>query len=146
MFSQEEIDAVINDAQQAVSSLATDVDRFGGRGAVAAAPAVAPPRPATNCSTMPNAKPVAPDRLHRILKLKVPVRVMLAERPMRLNEILKISAGTILEFDRTVESDLDLMVGNRQIGEGIAVRANDHFGLRVTRLGDIRERLASLMG
>ncbi len=147
MFSKEEIDAVINEAQDAVSSLASDVGRLRTMGSASAATATAAPagRPARQGGTPPVTKTV-PERLQRVLMLKVSVRVRLAERPMRLNEILKICPGTILEFERTVDSDLDLMVGNRQIGEGVAVRANEHFGLRVTRLRDVRARLASIMG
>lgn len=147
MFSKEEIDAVINEAQDAVSSLASDVGRFRTMDSASAATMTAAPvgPPSQARSAGPVAKAV-PERLQRVLMLKVPVRVRLAERSMRLNEILKICPGTILEFERTVDSDLDLMVGNRQIGEGVAVRANEHFGLRVTRLRDVRARIESIMG
>jgi flagellar motor switch protein FliN len=145
MFSQDEIDAVLNDAQNAVSELADNVGDLvakGGQGgsqapaasSVAVAPASPPAAPAQP----------SPDRLNRILKLRVPVVVRLAERPMLLSEIMKIMPGTILEFSRTVDEELDLLVNQHQIGNGVAVKVNERFGLRVTYVGDVKHRLTSL--
>ena len=134
MFSQEEIDAVLNDAQVAVDTLAEDVG---------AAPAHRAPEPATSGSV---AKIVAfnTTRSDRIQKLRVPVLVRLAQRRLHLNEILKMTHGTILEFDQCVDNDLDLMVNNRKIGSGVAVKVNEHFGLRINRIGTPADRAASL--
>ncbi|MFQ5500985.1 MAG: FliM/FliN family flagellar motor switch protein [Phycisphaerae bacterium] len=138
MFSQDEIDAVLKDAQEAVDTLAGDVDAMGDSTAVQATPAPAGPPPA-----QPAAAPRSPT-LDRILKLKVPVRVRLANRSMLVSEIMNLGPGTILEFDRTVDQELDLMISNRQIGCGVAVKVNEHFGLRITYIGDVKERINSL--
>jgi len=136
MFSQDDIDAVLKDAQEAVDTLAGDVGAMGDSTAVQAAPA--PPDPA-----QPTAAP-RPPAIDRILKLEVPVRVRLANRPMLVSEIMNLGPGTILEFDRTVDQELDLMISNRQIGYGVAVKVNEHFGLRITYIGDVKERINSL--
>lgn len=163
MFSQDDIDAVLNAAQSAVNALADETDGLAtedvavatasGRVGVREAPpasnvatAVAPPpRPSVRAARPATRKP---DRgqIDRILKLRVPVVVRLAERKMLLSEVLKIVPGTILEFGRTVDEELDLMVNNHQVGAGVAVKVNEHFGLRVTYLGDLRQRIASLGG
>lgn len=146
MFSQEEIDAVLSDAQQAVATLSTDVGRLGSGGKTQRSRASSTP---SAIAAQPARAIVAeniPPCVKRILQLKVPVRVCLAQRRMRLSEILKISPGTILEFERDVESDLDMLIGDRQIGAGRAVRCNDSFGLRITRMGDLRQRIESLTG
>jgi flagellar motor switch protein FliN len=147
MFSQDEIDAVLNEAQTAVSELADHVSGLVSKEGQTPPPApVAPPSPAPVPSPPPAAAPVhlSPDRLKRILKLRVPVVVRLAERPMLLSEIMKIMPGTILEFSRTVDEELDLLANNRQIGHGVAVKVNERFGLRVTYVGDVKGRLKSL--
>jgi flagellar motor switch/type III secretory pathway protein FliN len=135
MFSQDEIDAVLSQAQEAVDSLAQSA------GVTAAPAAAAPPVVAPLQLSSP-----ASDRTNNILKIRVPVVVRLADRPMVLNEIMKLGPGTILEFYRSVDSELDLMVNNRRIGCGVAVKVNEHFGLRLNRLGDLRQRIASLGG
>lgn len=65
---------------------------------------------------------------------------------MPLCEILKIVPGTILEFDRRVDEQLDLLANKHQIGSGVAVKVNEQFGLRVTYIGDIKQRIRSLAG
>ncbi|MCB9853704.1 MAG: FliM/FliN family flagellar motor switch protein [Phycisphaerales bacterium] len=144
MFSQEDIDAVLRDAQQAVDELAQDVGQLHGGDstpshapsgtAVAARPAqatVAPPRPVGA-------------HVKRILKLKVPVIVRLARRNMLVSSIMKMGPGTILEFDRTVDEELDLMINNCKIGAGVAVKVNEHFGIRITNIDTVEERIDSL--
>ena len=147
MFSQDEIDAVLNDAQTAVSELAENVSGLVSKEGQSAPPApVVPPSLAPFAPQSPAVVPVKlpPDRLQRILRLKVPVVVRLAERRMLLSEIMKIMPGTILEFSRTVDEELDLLANNRQIGHGVAVKVNERFGLRVTYVGDVKGRLNSL--
>lgn len=143
MFSQEEIDAVLRDAQSAVDELSNDVQGLSSPAATATAqpPATAPR------SSAASSQPVArrtEKRIQRILKLRVPVRVRVAQRPMRLNDILKIMPGTILEFERDVEKELDLMVNNHQIGSGVAVKVNERFGIRITAIRNVKARIDSL--
>jgi flagellar motor switch protein FliN/FliY len=78
------------------------------------------------------------------LKVRVPIVVRLVERRMRVSEVLRFAPGTILEFDRTVADELDLVVGNRVVGQGTAVKLNEHFGMRINRIGGVRERIESL--
>jgi flagellar motor switch protein FliN/FliY len=149
MFSQEEIDAVLNNAQQAVDDLVEDVAAVAGG---AQPPADQSPStdsaPADQDSPEVPPQPPAdlPESVQRLLKLKVPVVVRLAHRKSPVSEILKLVPGTILEFDKRVDTELDLLVNNRQIGSGVAVKVEERFGLRVTFIGDIKQRIASLAG
>jgi flagellar motor switch protein FliN/FliY len=80
----------------------------------------------------------------RILELGVPVSVILAERPMPVETILLITVGTILEFDVPFGSDLSLVVGNRTLGRGQAVKIGEHFGLRITEIDSVRHRIEAM--
>jgi len=82
--------------------------------------------------------------LKRILAIEVPVIVRLAKRNMRLSEVLHLSAGSIVEFDRSFDAELDLMVNNQVIGTGQAVKAGEKFGLRILNIGTIREKINAL--
>lgn len=154
MFSQEEIDAVLQDAESAVESLSESVDSASGLDNARAdeiAPAKAPviqqavvEPPPPPVQQAPAASRTISDRVTRILKVRVPVIVRLVERPMRVSEVLRFAPGTILEFDRTVTDELDLVVGDRVIGRGAAVKLNEHFGMRINRIGGVRERIESL--
>ena len=105
---------------------------------MAAAPPIAQPHMATPGERR--------DHTERILKLEVPVIVRLASRSMPLSEILGLSSGAIIEFEKSFDSELYLMINNKCIGNGQAVKVGENFGLRVTHLGTLRERLAALSG
>ena len=134
MFSQDEIDDVLVDAQQAVDTLAEDVQ------AVATASEPQSPAPAAARAFAPGQS----EHLERTLKLTVPLLVRLANQSMSIGEIMRIGPGTILEFNRTVAGELDLMINNCQIGAGIAVKVGERFGLRITSIGNVKQRIDSL--
>lgn len=66
-----------------------------------------------------------------LLKVKVPVSVVLAERKQTLKEATEIAPGTLLKFDKACDELLHLCVGDRQVAEGEAVKVGDKFGFRV---------------
>ena len=130
---------MLSDAQSAVDNLADSVSTLSSPAAKPVANA-APPTPAV---VAPNTAPL-PDRIQNILKLRVPLLVRLAHRDMTISEITQLAPGTILEFERTVDQELDLMINNCQIGTGVAVKVNESFGLRITQIGDLKQRIDSL--
>jgi flagellar motor switch protein FliN/FliY len=84
--------------------------------------------------------------LDRILHIQVPIIVRLAEKDLPLREVLNLSIGSIIEFDKNAEDLLDLMVNNQTIGRGEAVKIGEKFGLKVTDIGPVQERIETLRG
>ena len=82
--------------------------------------------------------------VERILLLQVPVIVKLAERKLSLNEVMRLGVGAIIEFSKSSEEPLELLINNRPIGYGEAVKVGENFGLKITRIGDIREIVKAL--
>jgi len=82
--------------------------------------------------------------LARVLNLQVPVIVKLAEKKIGLAEVLRLQAGTILEFDKSSDKPLELMINNKTIAVGDAVKVGENFGLRITQIGDVREIIRSM--
>lgn len=85
-----------------------------------------------------------PRDLSVLLKLRVPVSVRLGQRRMKLNDVLDLSPGAIIELPHLADEPLDLMVVNKAIGQGHAVKVGENFGLRVTDIGAPPQRLAAL--
>lgn len=81
-----------------------------------------------------------------ILKLEVPVVVRLGERQLPVREILALVPGSIIELSKAADAELDLLINNKQIGTGNAVKIAENFGLEVTFIGDVRERVEALTG
>ena len=91
----------------------------------------------------PPPAPPAPD-LRRILRLEVPVIVKLAERKLTLGEVMRLGAGAIIEFSKSSDEPLELLVNNKPIGVGDAVKVGENFGLKITQIGDVKEIIRSL--
>lgn len=80
----------------------------------------------------------------RVMGLDVPIIVRLAERKATVEELLGIVPGAILDLERDAEDELDLLVNNKHLGSGIAVKIGENFGIQVTWIGDEEERLDAM--
>jgi flagellar motor switch protein FliN/FliY len=84
------------------------------------------------------------ESIERILQIKVPLMVVLAQRKMAVREILNICIGSIIEFVKPFDEELELLVNNRSIAFGHAVKIGENFGLRIVRIGDVMTRIDAL--
>src|SRR3954467_6138502 len=82
--------------------------------------------------------------VQRILRVEVPVIVKLAERKLLLSEVMRLGAGAIIEFVKGSGEPLELLINNKVIAVGETVKVGENFGLRLTRIGDIRQVIQSL--
>lgn len=82
--------------------------------------------------------------LSTILKLEVPIIVVLAERQITLGEVLSLVPGSIIELPKTAEEELDLLVNNRKIGTGVAVKIGENFGIEIASIGTPEERVQAM--
>ena len=82
--------------------------------------------------------------LDRILRLSVPVIVKLAERKLTMAEVLRLGVGAIIEFSKASDEPLELLISNKAIGIGEAVKVGENFGLRITQIGDVKTVIRSL--
>jgi flagellar motor switch protein FliN len=84
--------------------------------------------------------------LDQILKLDVPIVVRLGEKDMNVGSVLGLVPGSIIELPKNAQSELDLLVNNKAMGCGVAVKVGENFGIRLTFLGDIRSRIDAMGG
>ena len=84
--------------------------------------------------------------VQRILGLSVPVAVVLAQRDMPIESILEMNVGTIIEFEAPFDSELALTVADRRIGDGQAVKVGENFGLKISRVGSVHDRIDAMGG
>jgi flagellar motor switch protein FliN len=130
IIDQAEIEALLSQASALKDEAAVEAEQ------AAKAPPPPPPPP-------PVVRPSDP-RLARILRVRVPVIVQLARRPMAIATVRNLSVGAILEFEKAVEEELDLLINNRPIGRGFCVKVGEKFGLRLTAISDTSQRIRSL--
>jgi flagellar motor switch protein FliN/FliY len=87
---------------------------------------------------------VVSDEVRRILRIEVPVIVKLAEKRLPLGEIIDLCPGSIVEFAKSADTPLDLLVNNKPIGRGLAVKVGEKFGLRIDEILPVEETIRSL--
>lgn len=89
-------------------------------------------------------KPPIPKNVERILKIPVPVIVVVAEKMLPFRDVLDLTEGTVLEFDKSSSEPLMLLVNDRKVGLGRVVKVGERFGLRIEEIGgpeDIVQKL-----
>ena len=88
----------------------------------------------------------APSRgeLDRILRMEVPVIVKLADRKLTLQEVMRLGPGAIIEFFKASDQPLELLINNKTIALGDAVKIGENFGLKITQIGDLKEIIKTL--
>jgi len=84
--------------------------------------------------------------LQRVLSLDVPLIVVLGERQMRLSEVVALQPGAIIELPKKADEELELRANNKPIATGAAVKVGENFGLRITCVGDLKDRINALGG
>lgn len=89
--------------------------------------------------TTQSPRSASPADLERILKLRVPVIVKLAERKISVQEVLRLSNGAIIEFYKSSDDPLELLINNKPIALGMAVKVGENFGIRLTQVGEVRQ-------
>jgi flagellar motor switch protein FliN/FliY len=85
-----------------------------------------------------------PAALADILKIEVPVIVQIGERSLTVEDVAALVPGAIVELPKEVDEQLEILVNNKPIGRGYAVKVGENFGIRVTSIGDQRARIEAL--
>jgi flagellar motor switch protein FliN/FliY len=87
---------------------------------------------------------MADPQLQRILEVEVPVIVEVGRRQMKLHDIIRLIPGSIVELPKSADEDLELLVNNKPIGAGEAVKVGESFGIRIHYVGDLKDRIRAM--
>jgi flagellar motor switch protein FliN/FliY len=85
-------------------------------------------------------------RLERLLDVEIPLVVLLGEKKMLLKDVLALTPGSIIDFEKSVNEPLSLLANNRLIARGETVKLAERFGLQITEIGTPAERVKALGG
>ena len=83
--------------------------------------------------------------MEQIKKLDMPLIVQLGERQMSLADVLGLQPGSLIELPKFADDELDMLINNRRIGVGSAVKVGENFGIKITAIGsaeDIAQAIA----
>jgi len=85
-----------------------------------------------------------PADIQTILRIEVPVIVQIAAHEMPVRSVMSLSPGAIIELPKLVTDDLDILVGDKAIAVGRAVKVGENFGIRIKAVGDLAARTEAM--
>jgi len=90
------------------------------------------PRPAAPTVPPPSSK--AQEKLELLMDVELDVVLRFGGRNILLKEILDLGPGSVLELDRTIQDEADLLLDGRLVARGEVVVVERHFGIRITEV------------
>jgi flagellar motor switch/type III secretory pathway protein FliN len=57
---------------------------------------------------------------------------------------VSLVCGAIVEFPQASNSELRILINNKAIGTGTAVKVGENFGVRIVAVGDLTSRVEAL--
>jgi flagellar motor switch protein FliN/FliY len=84
------------------------------------------------------------ENLKKILRIKVPFKVVLSEKKVRMRDILTFQVGSLIEFDKLSDEHLDILVNQQFFGYGEVVKIHEKFGVRVKSILSLKEKIRRL--
>lgn len=82
--------------------------------------------------------------VNMILNIPVKISAELGRATVSIAEILGFCQGSVVELDNVAGEAINLTVNDKVVAVGEAVVINENFGLRISEVDSIRERIAKL--
>lgn len=82
--------------------------------------------------------------VNMILNIPVKISAELGRATVSIAEILGFCQGSVVELDNVAGDAINLTVNDKVVAVGEAVVINENFGLRISEVDSIRERIAKL--
>lgn len=80
------------------------------------------------------------ESLELLLDVPLKVTVELGQTRMRVNELLDLTPGEVIELDRLAGEPVDILVNGRPLALGEVVVANDQYAVRVVSVRNAADR------
>jgi flagellar motor switch protein FliN/FliY len=84
----------------------------------------------------------APRNIDALLDVEMPVSISFGKAQLPLRDVLKLSAGSVVELNRTPEDSVEIVVNNCVIARGEVVSIDGNYGVRVQEIISRQQRLA----
>lgn len=79
-----------------------------------------------------------------LLDVELPVSVSFGRAQLALNDLLKLTSGSIVELNRTISEPVEVIVNNCVIARGEVVVVDGNYGIRIQEIVSRQERLRTL--
>jgi flagellar motor switch protein FliN/FliY len=86
------------------------------------------------------------DNLNLLMDIELNARVRIGSKQMLLKDVVKLSEGTIIDLDKSVDEPMEILVNGKTVAKGIVVVVGGNFGIKITHVGTKEDRIKSLWG
>ncbi|MFA6996922.1 MAG: flagellar motor switch protein FliN, partial [Defluviitoga sp.] len=83
-------------------------------------------------------------KLELLMDVPLEIKVELGSVRMTLREILDLHEGSLIQLNKLAGEPLDIYANDRLIARGEVVVIDENFGIRVTEIVSLRERIKTL--
>ena len=83
-------------------------------------------------------------KLELLLDVPLEIKVELGSTKLNLREILELHEGSMIQLNKLAGEPLDIYANGRLIARGEVVVIDENFGIRVTEIVSLRERMKTL--
>lgn len=101
------------------------------------------PSAATVNAEHPEVKQARAD-LEVLLDVPLTISVELGRVTMKVQDVIDLGAGSIIEIDKAAGEPIDILVNGRLVARGEVVVVEDNFGVRVTEILSPKDRVLTL--
>tara|TARA_R110002072_G_scaffold60157_1_gene153022 strand:+ start:56657 stop:57082 length:426 start_codon:yes stop_codon:yes gene_type:complete len=123
-LNTDDIEALLNEASQSLAAATGDKESTERD----------VPRPFALGDLSPNSLGEAAHDVDLLGEVEMDLRIELGRTQMRLEEVLRLRAGSVVALDKLAGDPVDIYVNGRLIARGEVLVMNDNFCVRVTEL------------
>jgi len=80
--------------------------------------------------------------LERLMQIELPLAVALGQAVLPIHEVLKMTPGSLIELNRTVDDYVDLVVHGTVVARGEIVSVKGNYGVRIKQIISREDRMA----
>ncbi|TGL96167.1 flagellar motor switch protein FliN [Leptospira barantonii] len=99
-------------------------------------PAPSAPRPSSRQSS-----PTQSTNLNLLMDVNLALTVELGRTNMYIKDVNGLNEGIVVELDKNVGEDLDILANGRLVGRGKLVAMDDFYGIQITEIVEQSRRL-----
>jgi flagellar motor switch protein FliN/FliY len=74
------------------------------------------------------------------------VSIRFGETEMLLEDIVKLGVGSVIELNCGVDEPVELIVNGKSLARGEVVTVDGFYGVRITEITNVSERISSIGG
>ncbi|EMO53787.1 flagellar motor switch protein FliN [Leptospira noguchii] len=99
------------------------------------------PAPAAPRQTSRQSSPSQSTNLNLLMDVNLALTVELGRTNMFIKDVNGLNEGVVVELDKNVGEDLDILANGRLVGRGKLVAMDDFYGIQITEIVDQSRRL-----